>query len=365
MVPNERATPADSASVSSFDLLAVMAAALGALWTLLALWVVADRTRYDRAQVRAATDLEGLTKGVAGAGTLSRRRLRRLALGTEGAAATLAAAELVRRDGPRLHRTAAARSRTARMRALALLARGRDAGAAALIRDAIDADDAGGATTGLLRLVSELPTADADVLLLEVLVAGRLSRSRTATELEPRTVRVRQRLIVLTRADDPEIRYWAVTLLGRLMDRVTAARAVRARAADESASVRAAVAEALGFAPAGSATEPLRELLVDDVFYVRSHAARAVAQSRDESLADDLAPLLADRNWWVRAAAKEALQALGDTGLAVALAALSHSDAFARDGALEVIASSGHLVDLNAVEEHALEQLGLAVAEVA
>jgi HEAT repeat protein len=351
--------------VSSFDLLAVTAAALGALWALLALWVVVDRTRYDLAHARAASDVEGLTQGVAEARTLSSRRLRRLALGTGGAAAVLAAAELVRRDAPRLRRTAAAGSRTDRMRALTLLARGRDARAAALIRDAIDADDAGGASTGLLRLVSELPTADADVLLVEVLVAGRLSRSRTATELEPRTARLRQRLIFLTSAEDPEVRYWAVTLLGRLMDRVTAVRAVRARAADESASVRAAVAEALGFAPAGSSTESLRVLLVDDVFYVRSHAARAVAQSRDVSLAGDLAPLLADRNWWVRAAAKEALQALGDAGLAVALGALSHTDAFARDGALEVIASSGHLVDLDAVEEYALEQLGLAVAEVA
>jgi len=251
------------------------------------------------------------------------------------------------------------------MHALTLLARGRDVQAARLIRDAIGADDAGGATSGLLRLAGELPSFDADALLLEVLVAGRLSRSRTATELEPRAIRLRERLIVLTTADDPEVRYWAVTLLGRLMDRVTAVRAVRARAADENASVRAAVAEALGFAPAGSATESLRELLADDVFYVRSHAARAVAQSRDDSLADDLAPLLADRNWWVRAAAKEALQALGDSGLGVALAALSHSDAFARDGALEVIASSGNLVDLNAVEEYALERLGLTVAEVA
>ena len=301
--------------MSSFDLLAVTAAALGALWTVLAFWVVADRTGYDLAQARAASDVEGLRTEVTGTGSLSRRRLRRLALGPEGTAAGLAAAELVRRDGPRLLRAAGGRSRTARMHALALLARGRDARAAALIRDAIDARDAGGATTGLLRLASELPSSDADALLLEVLVAGPLPRSRTATELEPRTIRLRQRLIVLTRADDPEVRYWAVTLLGRLMDRVTAARPVRARAADESASVRAAVAEALGFAPAGSATEPLRELLLDDVFYVRSHAARAVAQSRDESLADDLAPLLADRNWWVRAAAKEALQALGDTGL--------------------------------------------------
>jgi HEAT repeat protein len=245
-----------------------------------------------------------------------------------------------------------------------VLARGSHADAAELIRETIDVEDPQ-ATTGLLRLASELPTADADALLLEVLISGRLSRSRTATELEPRTKRLRPKLIPLTRSEDADVRYWAVTLLGKLMDRVTAARAVSARAADESPSVRASVAEALGALPAGTATQLLRTLLADDVFYVRSHAARAVAESRDDSLAGDLLPLLADQNWWVRAAAKEALIGLGDAGMPVALSALSHEDAFARDGALEVIAASGRLVDLNAVEEYALERMGLAVAEVA
>lgn len=343
------------------DLLLATTIALGAGWALLGAWVLGDRTLFDRARTRAGRDADALTAG-ADAGALSRRRLRQVALGPRSGAAVLAAAELVHRDGPRLRASASSKAPAARMGALAVLARGSDSGAAGLIRDAIDAEDAG-ATNGLLRLASELPTADADALLLQVLVAGRLSRSRTATELEPRTARLRRPLVAMTKSADPEIRYWAVTLLRSLMDRATAARAVRACAGDESPSVRAAVAEALGALPAGTATGALRKLLNDDVFYVRSHAARAVAESRDESLAQDLLPLLADRNWWVRAAAKEALGALGDTGIRIALAALAHEDAFARDGALEVIASSGRLVDLNAVEEYALVRMGLAVAE--
>jgi HEAT repeat protein len=350
--------------VSELELLVVLTAALAGIWLLASAWVLVERTLYDNARTRAAGDADAIASGAVDVRTLSRRRLRRVALGPQSAAALAASAELVDRDGPRLRAAASARGRRARMGALAVLARGSDAGAAELIRRAIDADEPD-ATNGLLRLASELPKVEADELLLEVLVSGALSRSRTATELEPRTARVRRQLIKLTSSDDAEMRYWAVTLLGRLMDRVTAARAVRARANDESPSVRAAVAEALGFLPAGSATELIRALLADDVFYVRSHAARAVAESRDESLAENLMPLLADRNWWVRAAAKEALEALGDTGISIAMRALSHEDRFARDGALEVIAATGRLIDLNAVEEYALAQLGLEVAEVA
>jgi HEAT repeat protein len=350
--------------VSELELLVVLTGALGLVWAVASAWVLVERTLYDRGTARAERDAEALAAGSLDARSLSRRRLSRVALGPQSGAALVAAAALVHRDGPKLRAAASAGRRAARMHALAVLARGSDTGAGDLIRQAIDADDPE-ATNGLLRLASELPTVEADELLLEVLTAGRLSRSRTATELEPRTARLRRQLIKLTSVDDPEMRYWAVTLLGGLMDRVTAARAVRARAGDESPSVRAAVAEALGFLPAGSESDLLRGLLSDDVFYVRSHAARAVAQSRDESLAEDLLPLLADRNWWVRAAAKEALEALGDVGISIALRALSHEDAFARDGALEVIAATGRLIDLNAVEEYALQRLGLAVAEVA
>jgi HEAT repeat protein len=226
-----------------------------------------------------------------------------------------------------------------------VLARGGDPAAGQLVRTLIESRDAVDAT-GLLRLAGELPSAEADQLLLELLVAGRLARSRTATELEPRTSRLRDQLVLLTAADDPELRFWAVTLLTRQMSHASVVEAVRARAGDASPSVRAAVADALGYVPAGSVDGLLRALLADEVFYVRSHAARAVAQSHDEALAEDLLPLLADRNWWVRAAAKESLGALGDRGLDVAVAALSHTDPFARDGALEILAGAGRLVDL-------------------
>ena len=344
--------------MSSFDLLAAIVAALGSTWVLLGLWLLGERSLHDRARAQADRDTRSLGSRAVEAPALSRARLRRVALGPRSDAAVIAAWELVRRDGPRLRTTATTGSRPSRLRALTVLARGRDAAAAELIRTAAETGKVT-STTGLLRLISELPNVEADGLLLEALIAGRLPRSRIATELEPRTTRLRRELIALSRSGDPELRYWAVTLLQRELDHRPAAEAVRARVADESPNVRAAVAEALGFAPTGSATSLLQELLADDAFFVRSHAARAVAQSRDELLANALLPLLADRNWWVRAAAKESLAALGEVGYEIAVAALSHEDAFARDSALEIIAASGRLVD-----EAELSRL-LPVAEVA
>jgi hypothetical protein len=334
--------------------LAAIAVALGVTWLSLGVWLLGERSSYDRAHRRTSRDADRLSSGRVDPRALSRRRLRRVALGPLRGAASVAAKELVRRDEAGLYVVGTGRRRSTRLRALAVLVRGGDPAAGRLVRTLIDSRDPVSATS-LLRLAGELPTAESDPLLLELLVAGRLPRSRTATELEPRTGRLRDKLVVLTAADDPELRFWAVTLLTRQMGHATVVDAIRARAGDDSPSVRAAVADALGYVPAGSADGLLRALLADEVFYVRSHAARAVAQSRDEALAEELLPLLADRNWWVRAAAKESLGALGDRGLDVAVAALSHSDPFARDGALEVLAGAGRLVDLG----------GLAVTELA
>jgi HEAT repeat protein len=332
-------------------------------WALLVAWLLGERSLHDRAGALAAADAAKLGAGL-DAATLPRRRLTRVALGPSDLAAGVAAAELVRRDPARLRAVAASGRRRSRLQALVVLARGRAAGARDAVRAVLESGSA--ATSDLLRLAGELAPEEGDELLLDVLVAGSSPRSRTATELEPRTARLRGRLVALTSSDDPELRYWAVSLLRLEQHDPAAAAAVCARSEDASPSVRAAVAEALGFAAPGSARPLLRALLADHVFYVRAHAARAVGQSGDEELAEELEPLLADRNWWVRAAAKEGLAALGERGLAVAVAALSHPDPFARDGALEILVALEHAGDLDTSEiaRSAVSALRAAPAEL-
>jgi len=336
--------------VSQFQLLVLLAVTLVLAWAFLGAFLLADRLLHDRGRARAAQDAAELAGDPDTARLLSRRRLRRLALGPPCEGAAVAARVLVRRRRASL-RAAAERPRppAARLHALTILVRGGDLRARRLLAAAVAGNDRA-MTSALLRLAAELPETEGDELLLDVLVSGRHPRSRTATELEPRATRLRDELVELASVDDPELRYWAVSLLRASMDDPDVVDAVGRCAFDDHANVRAAAAEALGRAPATVARPLLRLLLRDDLFYVRAHAARAVAEAGREELAEELLPLLADGNWWVRAAAKESLAALGDSGLAVAVAALSHPDRFARDGALEVIGASGRLVDAGVAE---------------
>ena len=249
-----------------------------------------------------------------------------------------------------LRRAAAGARKSARLRALTIVVRSGSPQAIGLLRAAARDDDAS-VVAAVVRLTSELPTRSADMLLLDVLVAGRHPRSRTATELEPRSARIRSELVQLSEHPDATLRFWAVTLLGREPGDVRVASALALRAGDVDPSVRAAAAEALVQVDREVAAPILHRLLDDSVFYVRAHAARGIGEAGLDELADDVLPLLADSNWWVRAAAKESLLALGTVGFRAAVAALEHADRFARDGALEIVVGSVHLQDLLAAAE--------------
>jgi HEAT repeat protein len=248
-----------------------------------------------------------------------------------------AARELVARQGPRLRRLAREQS-FQRSHALRVLARGGSPFAFPLLRTALltGSEDVRAA---VVAIAAEQQTPQADALLLDVLVAGTHPRSRTATELTPRAHRLLPDLLFLATQTDAEVRYWALMLLREAAadPRVTAA-AVEA-STDSAGTVRSAAARVLGASNATNVQHVLRALLADDVFFVRSHAARAAGEIGAEGLASDIAALLADRSWWVRAAAKEALLVLGESGLQAAHRMLDSDDAFAQDGAREVVSA--------------------------
>ena len=335
----------------STALLLYAAVSLGLAWVTLSAWVLGNRYVYDRASNRRRADVEGLETGTLRAVDLSKRRLRRVALGTRSPASAMAARALVEAQHPALLRRAAAGVRRgARLRALTIMVRSDSPRAVGLLRTAVrDADLAIGASA--VRLTSELSSRAADILLLDVLVEGSHPRSRTATELEPRSARIRRELLELAEHQEAGLRFWAVTLLGRQPDDPPVTAAVALRASDLDPSVRAAAAEALGKVEREVAEPILRRMLDDSVFYVRAHAARGIGEANLDHLADQVVPLLADANWWVRAAAKESLLALGTEGFRAAVFALEHVDRFARDGALEIIVGSSHLKDLLAAAE--------------
>jgi len=278
---------------------------LAALWAATSLWVLVGRALHDRRR----------PSGVRPVSASARRRLLHVVHST--------------RRGP-----------AARSRALARLVRAGDPQSPTLLRAAFaDADDAFRAAA--VALAAE---ADADALLLEALVAGTSSRSRIAAELEHGVERVRGRLLELAGDASPVVRYWSLTLLGRLAEPDAAVTAVALeRSADFDSAVRAAAATVLARSAPPEAAPVLRRLLRDHTFFVRVHAVRALTELLGGDAAAELVALLADRNWWVRAAVRESLAGLGRAGLEASVRALRHPDPFARDGAAEVVANSTDL----------------------
>ena len=330
----------------STGVLLLATAILFVCWIVLAAWVLVERALHDRLEEQSRLDIEAFDAGRLDLGGIARRRLVRLALGRDSPAARAAARVVLAADESGvLARARMPGNDNGRLHALTILVRGELPYAVGLIRRAVREGDVA-LNTSLLRLGAELEPGVADTLMLDILLVGAHPRSRTATELGPRTSRLIQELSALASHDDPALRYWAIMLLRDETSEAAAALAVTSRAGDRDANVRAAVAEALGGIEVRIARPLLRKLLRDEAFFVRAHAARAVARSGDGALAAELRPLLADRNWWVRAAAKDALLQLGDDGLDVARATLDDDDRFARDGALEIILSSGRLPEL-------------------
>jgi len=317
------------------NLLAWAVVVAAAAWIALAAWILADRLFHDRRAARTADDALALARGELDPRRASWRRLSKVADGPHGGSSTIAARELVRRNEWRLV-SAASQPGFARTHALRELVRGDSKRAFALMRAARAAGESD-VVAATIAIAGGIDTTESTRFLLDVLVAGDIPRSRTADQLVPRVPRIVPELLALAGNHKAPVRYWAVMLL-RWAPPSAEVRAAGVEASvDPDEQVRAAAARLLG-----SCREPvvrlvLRGLLADDVFFVRAHAARSIAESGAHSLAPDVAGLLADRNWWVRAAAKEALLGLGKEGLDAVEAMLHSEDAFARDGATEVV----------------------------
>jgi HEAT repeat protein len=123
--------------------------------------------------------------------------------------------------------------------------------------------------------------------------------------------------------------------------------------ADPDPSVRKAAIETLSQFddPAVAAVVPLR--LMDDAPYVRSAAIRALARfgaslpnAERREVIQAIASRLGDDSWDVRQSAKEALVGFGPTAWKEVAKYLDSTDAFARNGAAEVLQNIGLIDEL-------------------
>ncbi len=198
--------------------------------------------------------------------------------------------------------------------------------------------------------------------------------------------RYRQETIVsvspLLEHDDPQVRMYAVTVLGRLdgddieehlafaikdesaQVRSAAIRAVEGKSSgghlpalmlaltDENSEVRALAAEALGMTGDDKAVDPLKLALQDEDMWVRSAAVRSLGQLCGVDSDRLIEPLLMDPVGMVSITVLETLDALRvDDFLRYPIAALDHHDDEVVAAALKFLQESGNRDWLKGVEQ--------------
>ena len=190
-----------------------------------------------------------------------------------------------------------------------------------------------------IRTLGDIGDEWAIQILVDSLRRGRGPRSRVAAELEALAPEPGPKLVPLLRDWNPAVRFWGATLLGPYPE--LAQSTLIALTWDSDPNVRAAAVETLGTRSGDEVGAALVAALDDPEWFVRVHAARSAGQVVGEAAAPTIARLVADRQWWVRTAAKDALRGLGFHAVPVLLSLLTHEDAFARNGAAEVLQDIG------------------------
>jgi HEAT repeat protein len=346
-------------------------AAVASSWLVMSAWVVADRVRFDRQQGRLRSIQRALSDP-----TLAALPPLERAAAVRDMLARLPTAVAYRMTGDvdlapwvrescaryaleqigleRMLRDATphrgARRKWRRISALHALVYARPDSIHALLRAALadaDADVASAAASVLLRIGDER----AAEILIGGLRSARLPASRIAARLERFKIPIDDLLRPLLTSPRAEARYWAVTLLRNQHDHAGLAAAIVPLVDDADAPVRKAALLTLGAMQSPDVGRLATWRLTDPVPYVRSAAINALAQtgertpdrSRRQAIAAGIAGSLADRDWSVRTAAKDALARLGPATWRAVAAQLSSSDAFARNGAAEVLQNLGVL----------------------
>jgi HEAT repeat protein len=282
------------------------------LWLALSVTIVVERARYDR--------LRGDD--------------------TVGVRDPAEARRLIRRAG-RPARTK--RGTWRRIAALDRLVRARDPSVRSLLRTALSDPNEEVAAAGV-RALAEVGDDWAVDMLLDALREGRVPRSRVAAQLERLAPLPGARLVPLLRDSDPAVRFWGATLLAPYPGLADARLVMLAH--DRDPNVRAAAVETLGVRDTDSARAAILASIDDPVWYVRVHAARSAGHLLGAAAAPSLVRLLADTRWWVRTAAKDALRGIGPDAVSSLLATLTDEDAFARNGAAEVLQDVGFVDSL-------------------
>lgn len=200
-----------------------------------------------------------------------------------------------------------------------------------------------------LAVLGRIPDMAAATSLIDALKQGKYAASRIATYLDQVPLPIGEQLRPLLHHPDANVRYWGATLVSRHDSPGLGPELVQLTS-DPSPLVRKAAVMSLGQIDRPGSASVARALVHDAVWYVRAHAARTLATACGAEAAEEIVPLLTDREWWVRLAARESLQRMGEEIWSVLVPYLDHPDAFARNGAAEVLQNIGVLDSLIVME---------------
>jgi len=349
--------------LNSIDLWIFAATAAAALYLLTALAVLIGRARSDSIQraIDYLTDILERNTGVMPnaslrrvlaaqyLSSLSRRKLERLVneQTVPRRVSEVVARHLLDRLGTKRVQLDAKDprgrlSRWTRITALRLLALGHPDAAWEAIEKALTDSDPYVVGTAV-TILGNMPKPRAAELLVKALRMDYFSASRISTFLDHFPLDLSKFYKPLLRHPRSSLRYWGAILLRRYHGVEGCVEALESLTRDQTPMVRRAAVESLSLLGGGRATQAARRLLSDEVGFVRAHAARALGALGQLESAPEIAALLADREWWVRHSAKVSLEALGPDVEAHLVPLLSHPDAFARNGAAEVLQNLGVL----------------------
>lgn len=232
-----------------------------------------------------------------------------------------------------------------RISALQILTRIRQLAVYELLEKALLApdDEVVGAAIVLLGALGDTQAAQ---ILIAALRDGSPFSSRIATQLEHFPDHAVRSLQLLLSHSNSQVRYWAAFLLARHGAFPGLDGELAPLGNDPDPHVRRAAVQALGRIGGPRATYVAIKLLADPTGYVRAYAIRALGVLGRTECAGKIAALMTDQDWWVRLAAKETLVDMGPRVWRDAAAQLDSADAFARDGAAEVLQNMGVLPDL-------------------
>ena len=210
----------------------------------------------------------------------------------------------------------------------------------ALLRRALGDTDRDVASAAV-KVLGDLGTPWAGEQLVRALREDCFQRSRIATQVERFLPDLGGSLVPLLSDPEPAVRFWGATLLSgcpalalqRLIELTT----------DADASVRCAAIKALSIRRELAGLGAIRERVVDECWFVRVQACRALGVLGTVDEAPLLARSLRDQWWWVRTGAKDALREFGPPVAGAVIPYLVDEDAFARNGAAEVLQDIGFL----------------------